>query len=179
MLFTECACKRLNSIGMFKVLMILLSVIFLAACSSSPRYNDSSSVQKSEHSSLHSNRSSVIYRLLLKQYRHWKGTPYRYGGTSLSGVDCSAFVQNTYRSKLGKQIPRTTRTQIKIGKKVKKSQLKVGDIVFFKTGRTSLHNGIYLGNAQFMHASSSKGVTISSLNNRYWRKRYLTSRRIL
>ena len=155
---------------LYKLFIVLLSVAFLAACSGTPRYSGSTDYVTS---------SSEVRQQLLRQFKRWEGTPYRYGGSSLNGVDCSAFVQNTYRVKFNKRIPRTTRTQIKVGKRIKKSQLRVGDIVFFKTGRNSMHNGIYMGNAKFMHASSSKGVTISSLNNNYWRKRYLTSRRVL
>ncbi len=163
----------------YRIFIVLLSVVFLAACSSSPRYAGKSVQKNKPISSVSVTSSSEVRQQLLRQFKHWKGAPYRYGGSSLSGVDCSAFVQNTYRAKFNKRIPRTTRTQIKIGKKVKKSQLRVGDIVFFKTGRNSLHNGIYMGGGEFMHASSSKGVTLSSLNNRYWRKKYLTSRRVL
>ncbi|VAW46398.1 hypothetical protein MNBD_GAMMA03-257 [hydrothermal vent metagenome] len=155
---------------MYKVFIIILGVVFLTACSTS---------KKTPTSTVYVASSSDVRQQLLKQFKRWKGTPYRYGGTSLKGVDCSAFVQNTYRVKFKKQIPRTTKKQIKIGQKIKKSQLKAGDMVFFKTGRNSLHNGIYIGNSKFMHASSSKGVTISNLNNRYWRKIYLMSRRVL
>lgn len=163
----------------YRIFIVLLSVAFLAACSSSPRYVGKSVQKNKSISSVSVTSSSEVRQRLLKQFKRWKGAPYRYGGESLSGVDCSAFVQNTYRAKFNKHIPRTTRTQIKVGKKVKKSQLRVGDIVFFKTGRNSMHNGIYMGNSTFMHASSSKGVTISNLHNTYWRKRYITSRRIL
>ncbi|HIE40275.1 MAG TPA: peptidase P60 [Thiomicrorhabdus sp.] len=163
----------------YRAFIILLSVAFLAACSSSPRYAGKSVQKNKSISSISITSSSEVRQRLLRQFKRWKGTPYRYGGESLNGVDCSAFVQNTYRVKFNKAIPRTTRTQIKIGKKVKKSQLRVGDIVFFKTGRNSMHNGIYMGNATFMHASSSRGVIISNLNTRYWRKKYLTSRRVL
>jgi len=164
--------------GFNRLCIVLGCVIFLTACSSTPRQNTPSSKVVSQSFSGDFNNQTAVKRQLLKQYKKWKGTPYRYGGTSLSGVDCSAFVQNTFHSKLGYKIPRTTRTQIKVGKKVSKSKLKVGDIVFFKTGRNALHNGIYLGGSQFMHASSSKGVTLSSLNNSYWKRTYLTSRRI-
>ena len=68
---------------------------------------------------------SKIKSLLLSQYHLWKGTPYEYGGNNLDGVDCSAFVQNTYRSKLGYAIPRTTKSQIKIGTKVSKNSRAV------------------------------------------------------
>jgi len=154
--------KPLLAAGFWVVLFSLLT-----GCSSSPsKPTQSHKLAKPVDLS----NSSKVKSLLLSQYRLWKGTPYEYGGNDLNGVDCSAFVQNTYRSKLGHAIPRTTRTQIKIGAKVSKHELEVGDIVFFKTGKNSLHNGIYIGKSQFVHASSSKGVTISSLENVYWKK---------
>jgi len=122
--------------------------------------------------------TQMVRKHLFNQYQVWEGTPYRYGGNSLDGVDCSAFVQNTYRNKLGFSIPRTTKNQVKIGVTVSKKQLEVGDIVFFKIGPNSLHNGIYIGNSEFMHASTSKGVTISNLHNVYWRQTYYKAVRI-
>ncbi len=163
----------------YRILIGVLGVVFLTACSTPPRYLEQDRGEKNRYFSVTTFSETEVRRQLLEQFNRWKGTPYRYGGNSLNGVDCSAFVQNTYWEKFNKRIPRTTRTQIKVGKRIQKSQLRVGDIVFFKTGRNSMHNGIYIGNAQFIHASSSKGVTRSSLHNTYWRKRYLTSRRIL
>ena len=145
----------------------------LAGCSSTPEKN----IQAYSAIANLSN-SQAVKRLLLDHYDDWRGTPYRYGGQSTKGVDCSAFVQLTFRNRLGHQLPRTTRNQIKTGAQVAKSELRVGDIVFFKVARNTLHNGVYLGDAKFMHASTSKGVTISDLNNVYWKKTYLTARRI-
>ncbi|MEA1990363.1 MAG: NlpC/P60 family protein [Pseudomonadota bacterium] len=184
MIFNLVGCKLDGNtkVILFKIKKPLLSVGFwvvflslLTGCSSSPN----KSVQSLKLAKpVDLSNTTKVKSLLLSQYRLWKGTPYEYGGNDLNGVDCSAFVQNTYRSKLGHAIPRTTRTQIKIGDKVSKNELKIGDIVFFKTGRNSLHNGIYIGKSQFVHASSSKGVTISSLDNVYWKKTYYTSKRI-
>jgi len=159
------------------VFLVLIGfiVVFLNGCSSTP---SKSSYTFKTATPVNLSDLNKVKSLVLSQYKLWKGTPYEYGGVDFDGVDCSAFVQNTYRSKLGYSIPRTTRTQIKLGKRVSKKQLKVGDIVFFKTGRNSLHNGIYIGKSQFVHASSSKGVTISNLNNVYWRKTYYLSRRV-
>jgi cell wall-associated NlpC family hydrolase len=159
-------------------LPLILSILFLTGCSSTPSYVSHSSKSIPLASPVDLTNLSKVKSRLLRQYKEWKGTPYRYGGTSRKGVDCSAFVQNSFYSQLGYKLPRTTRTQIKAGSKIAKSDLKVGDIVFFNTGSNSLHNGIYIGESEFIHASSSKGVTISNLDNQYWQKTYLTSIRI-
>ncbi|BCN93119.1 bifunctional murein DD-endopeptidase/murein LD-carboxypeptidase [Thiomicrorhabdus immobilis] len=161
--------------NLLKVSVVSVFILMLFGCSSTPSQK-SQSIKIAKKVDL--SQTHQVKNLILSQYALWKGTPYEYGGTDLNGVDCSAFVQNTYRTKLGYNIPRTTRTQIKLGSNVSKQKLQVGDIVFFKTGRNSLHNGIYIGDSKFIHASTSKGVTISSLENRYWQQTYYTSKRI-
>ena len=112
-------------------------------------------------------------------YQKYKGTPYRYGGTTSRGFDCSGFVQRAYMDAFHKSLPRTTKAMMKTGKRINKSQLKAGDLVFFHPTRKYYHVGIYLGKGIFMHASTSKGVTKSNLDLKYWRKSYVTARRIL
>lgn len=111
-------------------------------------------------------------------YHNWKGTPYRYGGSSKKGIDCSAFVQVGYSSVYQKMLPRTTLELVKKGKQVKRHTAKEGDLVFFRTGRNSRHVGIYLGNSEFLHASQSKGVIISRLDNPYWKRHFWQIRRL-
>ncbi|MAD42219.1 MAG: peptidase P60 [Arcobacter sp.] len=114
-----------------------------------------------------------------KFYKEWKGVRYKFGGNSKNGIDCSAFIQKAYKKTHNIKIPRTTILQSKKGKRIKKSELKLGDLVFFKTGRNSRHVGIYIENGKFMHASTKKGVTISRLDNVYFSKHYWKSQRIL
>ena len=116
---------------------------------------------------------------LFDHHAEWQGTKYRLGGTSKDGIDCSGFVQLTYRKLFQIHTPRTTLKLSATGLLVDKTQLEVGDLVFFKYSRSFRHVGIYLGNQQFLHASTSKGVTISSLNTVYWQQRYWKARRIL
>lgn len=111
-------------------------------------------------------------------HREWKGVPYRYGGMSKRGVDCSAFVYLAYKDIIGKHLPRTTADQSSVGSKVSKRNLKMGDLVFFKTGWSTRHVGIYLSDSNFLHASTSQGVMISTLDNSYWRSKYWQSRRL-
>ncbi|NVD06699.1 hydrolase [Vibrio sp. JPW-9-11-11] len=115
---------------------------------------------------------------LMQVYAVWQGAPYRLGGTSINGVDCSAFVQVTYQQALGYRLPRTTKDQVKVGDEISYQQANVGDLVFFKTAPKVRHVGVYLGNKQFMHASTSKGVIISRLDNPYWASKYWHVRRV-
>ena len=116
--------------------------------------------------------------LLMSHFSEWEGTRYRLGGLSQKGIDCSGFVYLTYREKLGIQLPRTTSQQIKMGEKVSKRNLKVGDLIFFKTGRKVRHVGIYVGNNEIIHASSSRGVTKTSLSQSYWKSKYWKAKRV-
>lgn len=125
------------------------------------------------------NADDLVYRKLMSHYRDWKGVRYEMGGLSKRGVDCSGFVFKAYQSRLGMNIPRSTELQSQVGEKVKRSQLKTGDLVFFKTSYKVRHVGIYLEDGDFMHASSSRGVMISNLSNVYWNKKYWKARRLL
>ncbi|HEY0828188.1 MAG TPA: C40 family peptidase [Bacilli bacterium] len=106
------------------------------------------------------------------------GTPYKWGGTSTKGFDCSGFIIYVFKHyKI--ELPRTSKSQAKIGEKVSKDDLRPGDLVFFNTNGVNIsHAGIYLGNGEFAHSSSSRGVRISKMNEAYYAKRYVTARRI-
>lgn len=119
-------------------------------------------------------RMAALYR----QYSEWMGTKYQPGGLSRQGVDCSGFVYLTYRSKFGINLPRTTRHQSAQGVAVSRQALRPGDLVFFKTGNGKRHVGIFVEQRRFLHASSSEGVMLSSLDNSYWSDKYWTARRI-
>lgn len=103
------------------------------------------------------------------------GTPYVWGGTTASGFDCSGFVQTVF-SRQGVTIPRTVALQWNFGKTV--SQPAVGDVVFFETVTGPSHNGIYIGNNQFIHSGSSTGVIVANMNSNYWKERYLGAKRM-
>ena len=116
---------------------------------------------------------------LREQARRWAGTPHRLGGTTTSGIDCSALVQRIYTQAFGMDVPRTTEQQVTIGTPVDPALLQPGDLVFFRPTRTTRHVGIYLSNGEFVHASKSQGVAVSRLDEPYWRARYWTTRRVL
>lgn len=121
----------------------------------------------------------AAHAALLAQYREWQGVPYRLGGNSKAGIDCSAFVQQTLAQQFKVNVPRSTSQQVQIGLEVDRSALKVGDLVFFRTGYTNNHVGFYLGAGRFMHASTRDGVTIANLYDNYWRKNFWTVRRVM
>ncbi|MEQ8494979.1 MAG: NlpC/P60 family protein [Gammaproteobacteria bacterium] len=117
--------------------------------------------------------------ILYGHFREWQGVPYRYGGTTKDGIDCSAFVRQTFSDRLGVELPRTVRGQAGRGRRVGRDELSMGDLLFFRTGRDSEHVGIYLQRGEFMHASRRRGVMISRLTNRYWRAKFVQARRVL
>ncbi len=157
--------------------LILLFVIMstVAGCVTSIPYPHQSTPKIS---SINRTNSQAVSTKLLSQYIEWQGTPYKMGGLSKKGVDCSGFVYLTFHSKFGYNLPRTTSSQVKIGSTVNRNFLLSGDLLFFKTGLFSRHVGIYLNDSQFIHASTTKGVMISSLKEWYWQKNYWTAKRL-
>ena len=103
----------------------------------------------------------------------WYGTPYRLGGTTKKGVDCSAFSQFLFAAVYGLTIPRTAREQYSLTSRISRTQLKEGDLIFFNTRGGVSHVGIYLQNNKFVHASTSGGVMISDIFEEYWARKFV------
>jgi cell wall-associated NlpC family hydrolase len=101
------------------------------------------------------------------------------GGTDKGGVDCSGFVTTVYKNVFHTDLPRTTAAQLTTGTPVKRSALKAGDLVFFRPPGYPRHVGIYLDENRFLHASKSRGVTISRIDGYYWKRYFWTARRVL
>ena len=116
---------------------------------------------------------------LMQLVDDWYGVPYTIGGSTMDGIDCSAFSKMLLDSIYGEEVPRTAQQQYELCKHIKKDKLKEGDLVFFHTMRGGYitHVGVYLQNNKFIHASSH-GVMISDLNDDYWRKTYRASGRV-
>ena len=117
--------------------------------------------------------------LLVRVAKVFVGVPYKLGGSTLKGIDCSALVKKIYEV-FNIQLPRTAREQFTAGKRVEKDQLEEGDLVFFRRAGNRAHVGIYVGDNQFIHASSySREVRIDHLNTPYYNERFLRGIRVM
>ncbi|MBI1195750.1 MAG: hypothetical protein GC138_07885 [Gammaproteobacteria bacterium] len=172
------SCKSRTTTRYLSYAAILIVAVSLGACSSMPTGKaPAEAVALSPHKTDLSDAKATKEKLY-SQYRQWKGTPYAYGGLSKKGIDCSGFAYATFSEKFGIKIPRTTQLQSHAGKQVKRSEIRPGDLVFFKTGAKVRHVGIYPGNHKFVHASTMKGVMISDMRDAYWKDSYWQTRRI-
>jgi lipoprotein Spr len=150
------------------ILLIIVSFLFLTSCRI---HKTSHSVKKTTS---HNLRDLQINKDLKKEIDRWLGTPYKYGGNDHKGVDCSGFVNAIYQSVYNLPLPRSSKEMYAQCLKIKTTDLKEGDLVFFDyTGKGVSHVGIYLKDDKYAHASSSKGVVISTLSNEYTRKNYI------
>lgn len=131
-----------------------------------------------ELKNINSSDSVIKRQSFIDFYSDWKNVRYKMGGTSRTGIDCSGFTQKLFKEKFGIELPRTTLTQVNVGVEVKKSDLKMGDLVFFKTSKVNKHVGIYMGNGDFLH-SSVKGIQFTKLDKPFYKDSYWTARRII
>jgi peptidoglycan DL-endopeptidase LytE len=121
--------------------------------------------------------------VLVKVAKSFMGAPYKYGGTTVKGLDCSAYVKKIYEI-FDVQLPRSAREQFQVGSKIKREELAVGDLVFFRTKRYvkyPTHVGIYIGDGNFIHSSSGHGrigVKIDALSSDYYANAYTGATRI-
>jgi hypothetical protein len=116
---------------------------------------------------------------LLNFIEEWWATRYRYGGTDKKGIDCSSFTGKLQQEVYNNTMPRTAREQYQVCEKVEMENLQEGDLVFFNTRGGVSHVGVYLGNNCFVHSSTNSGVTISSLTEHYYSKRYIGGGRVV
>lgn len=157
---------RIRSSG---VVMLFVGIL-LSGCASSRPSLDTSPLPAPSHG---------VEARLRAEIEGWHGTPHQWGGITTRGADCSGFVYSVYRDVFSRSLPRTTEEQVRIGRAVRTSDLQAGDLVFFKPTTRTNHVGIYLSDGYFAHISSSRGLMYSHLDERYWRRAYWTSRRVL
>lgn len=117
--------------------------------------------------------SSHAKAIVAEAYK-WIGTPYRYGGNSRSGTDCSGLVLQVYLKAANKKLPRSSRQQAEYCKKISTKQMRPGDLIFFVIGKRSAidHVGIYVGSGKMIHASGSRGVIESNLAEPYYQRHF-------
>ncbi len=157
--------------------------------SGSKKYTPSKTVSKTvKHRELDSDFSGKLsssVKRILNDAERYLGVPYKYGGNTSSGFDCSGFTVKVFEENDYK-LPRRSADQAMVGEKISVTKIRPGDLLFFATsgGTKVSHVGIVHeisndGEIKFIHASTSKGVIISSLNENYWNKTYLHAQRIL
>ncbi len=162
------------------LLTLLITIAGLSSCSSSK--NTSNETYTSKH---YNNKKVEMDKdkvnALVKELNKWIGTKYKYGGTTKKGIDCSGLVMQAYKKACDIKLPRSSREQHRYCTRINRKDLIKGDLVFFATGKSKkivTHVGVYIGNGEIIHASSSKGVVVSRLSDKYYTNTYHSSGRI-
>jgi cell wall-associated NlpC family hydrolase len=167
---------RMNFL-VFPIIGILFILIF--ACTPAARFSHQRGERNQKH---YTNRTVQKDQNQLWQVaQSWLNVPYKFGGVDKNGIDCSALSRTLYRDAFGIELPRMAKDQMKGGTFVRQPWLKEGDLLFFRDDRGSFqdHVGVFLGDGQFIHASSSQGVIISDLFLTYYQERLIMARRYL
>lgn len=165
------------------ILSFSVVVLFVYSCNSSKNISYKSSESKKYEKNNSENSADKEANSVVKAAHKFLGTPYKYGGTTSSGLDCSGLVINSFQA-VGFQMPRMSREQADKGKEVRLKDVREGDLVFFTTSGSRInHVGIVEkvknGEIFFIHSSTSKGVIVSSLEETYWNKRFVKATRVL
>ncbi len=158
----------------------LALALLLSGCAVYPRYRTGGARQlpvvEKSRSGLTTNECLRLGMILQSHL----GRPYRGRSPFLAGVDCSLFIREVFQSFNGTELPRTAHRQYQTGREIPYRRLAFGDLVFFRTqGNKVSHVGVHVGANRFIHASTSRGVIISGLHEKYWAERYAGARRIL
>jgi cell wall-associated NlpC family hydrolase len=161
---------------------LLAGLLMATACASPPRGTVDDPVPKPprtrDSGTVRADDPSVADHAALSWARARIGSPYQWGGTGSNGFDCSGLVQAAY-SRMGVRLPRTTRDQATRGQMIAADAIRPGDLVFFGDSPRSInHVGIAAGSGRFVHASSSRGVVEDSLDEDYFRRRFVFARRV-
>ncbi len=165
-------------------LIIIITALIITSCSTIKNSNDHSVANNDKKRIQYSEKLGVTLQkgfdaALIKEVIEWLGTPYVNGAEDKSGTDCSGFVQQVYKTVYGITTARSSSGIYDEAIKVKKEKLQMGELVFFKINTAKVgHVGIFLQETYFIHASSSKGVMVSSLDLEYWTKYFVSGGKI-
>ena len=168
--------------GLFPILALLS---FTAACTPAPRYTSDSTGGRAVVDELRARQRALrnsSSRRLLEVADRYLGIPYKWGGTTRRGMDCSAMARAIVREAYGIELPRTSKQMFVVGSPIgSRKDLRPGDLLFFRiaaSGPGISHVGVYVGDDRFIHASLSRGGVIDSLNQPYFGSRYAGGRRL-
>lgn len=184
--FSNISCV-VNYRNLFFIFFKLLFIFFISSCSSKKQVlkNDTSvHIADKQFIEFYSARLGITLKSgcnkkLIETVTSWLNAPYKYGGNTKQGTDCSGFVQQVYAEVYGVTLARSAADIFTQCKKINRSELKEGDLVFFKINSSKVgHVGIYLTDEYFIHASTKKGVIVSSLNEEYYAKYFYSAGRI-
>jgi cell wall-associated NlpC family hydrolase len=157
----------------------ILCILLLVGCTPFPRYGVEQASTPRERGEETGGRSTDDFLKFGAVVQKYLGKPYAGRSRYQPGLDCSLFTQEVMREYLGVHLPRSAAEQYQRGTEVPRGRLEYGDLVFFMTERDRIsHVGVYIGYNEFMHASSSQGVIVSALDEKYWSQRYVGARRI-
>lgn len=164
----------------YKNFIAIYFLIFLISCQSTVRFSSHISELTFDTRSLDISLLKLDDRQLVvvSESKGLIGTPYCYGGTGTNCFDCSGFVQEIFQ-KIGVKLPRSAEDQYLYSKIVTKDEVKPADLVFFGNNKKISHVGIYVGNNTFIHSSSSKGVMLQSLDEKYYREHFAGFGRVI
>lgn len=158
-------------------------ILLLCSCrSSKPKQENITASERTVEVIASELSGSASYKAVIKEARKWLGVPYRYGGNTMDGVDCSGMVVQVFLKAIGVKLPRTCMAQSEYGKEIGTDDIMTGDLVFFATGKDPeriSHVGIMIDKDNFIHASSTKGVTVSKLSSAYYQRTFRKIGRVI
>jgi cell wall-associated NlpC family hydrolase len=171
---------------MIKKLLLLLLSFFVLSCGSSKKTSTNRTAKtKTTKTRASKKRTASKSNAIIATALKYEGTRYKYGGTTKKGMDCSGLTYTAFKANQV-ELPRVSYEQAKRGKRINKSAVKKGDLLFFITNKNKKrinHVGLVVetkkGVIKFIHSTTSKGVLISSLNERYWKSAFAEARRVL
>jgi len=181
-------CSAMKKIHIASSLLLCFFLVAATGCHSSKRASSSSegkthlvAVTQSDDKASRDDPDRVIAAAIVEEAYRWIGTPYKYGGQSRRGTDCSGLVVEVYSKVAGLKLPRSSREQQSWCRRISRAALHAGDLVFFasKAGGSRVgHVGIYIGDNRIIHASGSRGVIISNLSEDYYRRHFYSAGRV-